>query len=69
MRLEMYLNDELLDTVHLQIGSDFKSSYVCQIMKELQKKHHQKIEASGGKVCFYLCGVPSRINTFKPLGN
>lgn len=67
MRLEMYLNDELLETVDLPTKGSCTSTYVCQLMKELKTKHHKKIEACGEKACFYLCGIPSRVNTFTPL--
>lgn len=65
LRLEMQLNDKVIETVplsSLQKETSFHD-YLNNIKVELLKKHEPLISTSQTPVQFFLAGVPSRINS------
>jgi len=58
----MRLNNEVIEQVQLT-GSTI---YVSQLMLDLKRKYKDQIHA-GCKAEFYIEGLPSRTNEFKPL--
>jgi hypothetical protein len=69
MRLEMYLNEQLVDSITL-IPSLFQhknGEYIRSLIAGFEEKHAALLLQSGGKPVYYLSGIQSCINGFVPL--
>ena len=69
MRLEMYMNDQLLDAVEvspLSARTKF-TEHLNQLKAELVRKHKTVLSTVGTSPAFILSGVQSCISSFVPL--
>ena len=69
MRLQMYLGDELVDSVAVTLIGPPSSNQRClqEEISDLLNKHKKKLSNSSTNPTFVLEGVPSSINHFQSL--
>jgi hypothetical protein len=69
MVLEMYLDGQLLDSTQpsLVLLRTNYSVHLKMLMERLKNKHAAVLARSGQPPVFILSGIPSSINSFKPL--
>lgn len=68
-QLQMYLNESFLDAEDIPIsgyGTNNKIKLeLTTLMTAMKKKHADAIKKAGMEPVFYLCNIPSSINSFR----